>query len=192
MLRLLNQPHNGGAKDGEIEMSLAVSERVVGVERVAGGWIARPKPLAACGAAGGYFVRPRLLLLATYRPAGGVIRAVLVKEDHGWFAVFCTDPNASVVEILEAFAGRATIEQDFHDVKEVWGAGQQQVRNIWTNVAVFQLCLWMHTLVELWAWNRSHDEWSVGILEGFAQSLPDHTHLALLGSQDGQRPRQAA
>ena len=74
--------------------------------------------------------------LATYRPAGGVIRVVLVKEAHGWFAFFCTDPTASVVEILEAFADRATIEQDFHDVKEVWGTGQQQVRNIWTNVAV--------------------------------------------------------
>jgi len=96
--------------------------------------------------------------LATYRPVRGLIRVVLVKEDHGWFALFCTDPAASVVEILEAFADRATIEQDFHDVKEVWGAGQQQVRNIWTNVAVFQLCLWMHTLVELWAWNRAHDE----------------------------------
>jgi hypothetical protein len=96
--------------------------------------------------------------LATYRAAGGVIRVVLMKEERGWFALFCTDPNASVLEILEAFADRATIEQDFHDVKEVWGAGQQQVRNIWTNVAVFQLCLWMHTLVELWAWNRSHDE----------------------------------
>jgi hypothetical protein len=95
--------------------------------------------------------------LATYRPVRGVIRVVLVKQERGWFALFCTDPAASVVEILEAFADRATIEQDFHDVKEVWGAGQQQVRNIWTNVAVFQLNLWMHTLVELWAWNRSHD-----------------------------------
>lgn len=96
--------------------------------------------------------------LATYRPALGAIRVVLVKEERGWFALFSTDLSASVVEILEAFADRATIEQDFHDVKEVWGAGQQQVRNIWTNVAVFQLCLWMHTLVELWAWHRSHDE----------------------------------
>jgi DDE superfamily endonuclease len=96
--------------------------------------------------------------LATYRPAGGVIRVVLVREDHGWLALFCTDPDASVQEILEAFADRATIEQDFHDVKEVWGAGQQQVRNIWTNVAVYQLNLWMHTLVELWAWNRTHEE----------------------------------
>jgi hypothetical protein len=93
--------------------------------------------------------------LATYRPVGAVIRVVLVQEEHGWFALFSTDPNASVGEILEAFADRATIEQDFHDVKEVWGAGQQQVRNIWTNVAVYHLNLWMHTLVELWAWNRS-------------------------------------
>ena len=96
--------------------------------------------------------------LATYAPAGGVIRVVLVKEDHGWYAFFSTDPTASVQEILEAFADRATIEQDFHDVKEVWGSGQQQVRNIWTNLAVYNLNLWMHTLVELWAWDKSHEE----------------------------------
>ena len=43
-------------------------------------------------------------------------------------------------------------------MKEVWGAGQQQVRNIWTNVAVYNLNLWMHTLVELWAWNQEHGQ----------------------------------
>ena len=92
--------------------------------------------------------------LATYRPTGGVIRVVLVKEDHGWYAFYCTDPAATATEIIEAFSDRATIEQDFHDVKEVWGAGQQQVRNIWNNLAVYNLNLWMHTLVELWAWDR--------------------------------------
>ncbi|MHB8974641.1 MAG: IS701 family transposase [Pirellulaceae bacterium] len=96
--------------------------------------------------------------LATYGPVGGVMRVVLVEEDHGWHAFFCTDVNATVQEILEAFADRATIEQDFHDVKEVWGAGQQQVRNIWTNVAVYHMNLWMHTLVELWAWDKKHEE----------------------------------
>ena len=80
---------------------------------------------------------------------------VIVKEDHGWYAFFCTDPSASPQEILEAFADRATIEQDFHDVKEVWGSGQQQVRNIWNNLAVYNLNLWIHTLVELWAWDKS-------------------------------------
>jgi hypothetical protein len=96
--------------------------------------------------------------LATYAPAGGVIRVVIVKEDHGWHAFFCTDTSATVEEILEAFADRATIEQDFHDVKEVWGSGQQQVRNIWSNLAVYNLNLWMHTLVELWAWDKSHTQ----------------------------------
>lgn len=93
--------------------------------------------------------------LATYAPAGGIIRVVLVKEEHGWYAFYCTDPSASAKETVEAFADRATIEQDFHDVKEVWGSGQQQVRNIWNNLAVYNLNLWMHTLVELWAWNRN-------------------------------------
>ena len=96
--------------------------------------------------------------LATYKPVGGLIRVVIVKEEHDWFPFFSTDPHATAMEIMEAFADRATIEQDFHDVKEVWGAGQQQVRNIWTNVAVYHLNPWMHTLVELWAWNRRHAE----------------------------------
>jgi hypothetical protein len=96
--------------------------------------------------------------LATYAPVGGVIRVVLVKEDHGCYGFFATDPDASVQDILEAFADRATIEQDFHDVKEVEGSGQQQVRNIWSNVAVYNLNLWMYTLVELWAWDRDHTE----------------------------------
>ena len=95
--------------------------------------------------------------LATYRPADGIIRVVIVKEARGCQYFFCTDPNASPREIVEAFADRAAIEQDFHDVKEVWGAGQQQVRNIWTNVAVFNLNLWVQTLLECWAWHKPAD-----------------------------------
>ncbi len=94
--------------------------------------------------------------LAACPPVGGIIGVVLVKEADGWVAFICADPNATVQEILEAFADRATIEQNFHDQKEVWGTGQQQVRNIWTNVGVFHLNLWMHTLVELWAWRLPH------------------------------------
>lgn len=92
--------------------------------------------------------------LATYPPAGGVIRVVLVKEEHGCQHFFATDPEATPREIVEAFADRAAIEQCFHDVKEVWGAGQQQVRNLWTNIAAFNLNLWVHTLVECWAWSK--------------------------------------
>ena len=97
--------------------------------------------------------------LATYKPAGGVLRVVLVKEDNGeWRAYFCTDVQASVRDILEAVADRSALEQVFHDVKEVHGVGQAQTRNYWTNVAVYHLNLWLHTLIELWAWHRSARE----------------------------------
>jgi hypothetical protein len=96
--------------------------------------------------------------LATYRPAGGVIRVVIVKETHGWFAWFCTDATATVRDILEAVADRAAIEQVFHDVKEVHGAGQQQLRHLWANVGAWHLLLWLYTLIELWAWHRSESE----------------------------------
>lgn len=92
--------------------------------------------------------------LATYPPADGLIRVVLVREESGWVAFFCTDANASVEQILKAVADRSAIEQDFHDVKEVHGAGQQQVRNLWSNVGAFNLNLWLHTLIELWAWSQ--------------------------------------
>ena len=93
--------------------------------------------------------------LATWVVVGGVIRVVIVRDGDRWDAFFCTDPNASVAQILECFADRSAIEQCFHDIKEVWGAGQQQVRNLFSNVACYHLNLWMHTLVELWAWNKT-------------------------------------
>ncbi|MBI1902757.1 MAG: transposase, partial [Planctomycetia bacterium] len=42
--------------------------------------------------------------------------------------------------------------------KEVHGAGQQQLRHVWANVAAFNLILWMHTLIELWAWRKPQSE----------------------------------
>ena len=98
--------------------------------------------------------------LATYKPVGGVIRVVLVKEPERWVAFFCTKPDATVQEILEAVADRSAIEQDFHDVKEVEGAGQQQVRNYWANIGAYHVTLWWHTLIELWAWSKPHKKLS--------------------------------
>jgi hypothetical protein len=92
--------------------------------------------------------------LATWRPAGGVIRVVLVKEPHGWVAFFCTDPGASVADILGAVADRFSLETAFRDVKQVVGAGQQQVRKLAANVGAFHVCLWTYTLTEAWAWGR--------------------------------------
>lgn len=102
--------------------------------------------------------KPYKTFLATWVPAGGVIRVVLVKEANGWLAFFCTDPAMAVGTILEVVAARAAIEQDFHDLKEVEGAGQQQVRNLYANVGAFHVCLWAYTLVEWWAWERPREE----------------------------------
>jgi hypothetical protein len=96
--------------------------------------------------------------LATWRPAGGVIRVVLVQEEDDWLPFFCTNPDATPQEILEAMADRGAEEQTFKDVKEVWGAGQQQVRNLYSNEGCFNLNLWMYSLVEVWAWSRSEEE----------------------------------
>jgi SRSO17 transposase len=92
--------------------------------------------------------------LASYPVVGGTIRVVLVREDATWMAFFCTDSQASVAQVLEAVADRAAIEQDFHDAKEVHGAGQQQVRHVFANLAAFNLSLWLHALIELWAWDQ--------------------------------------
>ena len=96
--------------------------------------------------------------LATHPTFGGVIRVVIVKEKTGPQFFYCTDPEASAREIIEVFADRAAIEQVFHDVKEVWGSGQQQVRNLWANIGVWHLNIWMHTLIELWAWRRREQQ----------------------------------
>src|SRR5260370_11696169 len=80
--------------------------------------------------------------LATYKPVGGVIRVVLLKELHGSFAYFCTKAEATVQEILEAVADRAAIEQNFHDLKEAHGTVPQHLPNYCPNIPAYHLTLW--------------------------------------------------
>jgi hypothetical protein len=89
----------------------------------------------ACVQYGEWVVKTIKTFEATWRPAGGRIRVVVVWEDEGWLSYFCTEPAMPVVAILEAMADRGAIEQLFKDVKEVWGAGQQQVRNVYASMA---------------------------------------------------------
>jgi hypothetical protein len=97
--------------------------------------------------------------LATSRLVSGQIRVVIVRfEDRGWAPYFCTDTSAEVRDILEAAAARWAIEEHFHDVKEVWGAGQQQVRNVWSNIGCWHLNQWLYSLVELCCWDKDQSE----------------------------------
>jgi hypothetical protein len=97
--------------------------------------------------------------LATTRLTGGVVRVVLLEHERGnWAAYFCTDAALDAQAILEIGAERWAIEETFHDVKEVWGAGQQQVRNVWSNIGCWHLNTWLFSLVELVSWDRPADE----------------------------------
>lgn len=92
---------------------------------------------------------------ATWQPVGGRIRVVIARESDGWLAYFCTDVAATAETILEVMADRGAIEQTFKDVKEVWGAGQQQVRNVYANIGAWAVNLTLYSVVEAWAWPRS-------------------------------------
>jgi hypothetical protein len=73
--------------------------------------------------------------LATWHPAGGVIRVVIIKEDDGsWRAFLRTDSEAGVGEVVQAVLDRWAIEQNFHDLKEVEGIEQVQLRRVGSNV----------------------------------------------------------
>lgn len=93
--------------------------------------------------------------LATSELISGPIRVVILRyEDGRWAPYFCTDPSADVQDILNAVGARWAIEEHFADVKEVWGAGQQQVRNVWSNIGCWNLNGWIYSLVELCSWDQ--------------------------------------
>ena len=83
---------------------------------------------------------------------GGVIRVVILRfENDGWAPYFCTDPTVEVKDSLETVAARWAIEEPpdasmGHDVKEIWGDGQQQVRNVWSSIECWNLNGRLYTL----------------------------------------------
>ena len=44
----------------------------------------------------------------------------------------------------------------FRDLKDVVGAGQQQVRRLRASVGAFHVGLWTFTMTEAWAWEREN------------------------------------
>jgi hypothetical protein len=100
-------------------------------------------------------VRRYKTFLATWRPAGGLVRVVILKEEDGsWRAFLCTDAGAGAEAIVQVIQDRWAIEQNYHDLKEVERVEEVQLRRLWSNVGAFNLGLWVHTLVEVWAWGR--------------------------------------
>jgi len=96
--------------------------------------------------------------LATSQVTGGQVRVVLLEHASGnWAAYVSTDTDMAVETILKIVSDRWSIEEQFHDVKEIWGAGQQQVRNVWSSIGCWHLCGWLYAMVELECWDESSD-----------------------------------
>ena len=55
---------------------------------------------------------------------------------------------------MQAIGDRWAIEQNYHDLKEVERVSEVQLRRVWSNVGAFNVRLWVHTLIEVWAWAR--------------------------------------
>ena len=97
--------------------------------------------------------------IATTPLVGMPIRDVLVDFRNGsWAAYFSTDANMEVQMILETVGERWAIEEFFHDTKLVWGAGQQQVRNVWSNIACWNINAWLYAMVEIESWDKVKTE----------------------------------
>ena len=67
-----------------------------------------------------------------YRAAGTrLLRVIIVRVDTGSISCrvfFCTDPNRSAVQILEAYAGRWAIEVCFRELKQLLGFADSAAR----------------------------------------------------------------
>ncbi|TWT77158.1 IS701 family transposase [Neorhodopirellula pilleata] len=93
--------------------------------------------------------------LATSQIFGIPVRVVLLEHASGnWAAYVSTDTSMSVEAILKIVSDRWSIEEHFHDVKEIWGAGEQQVRNVWSSIGCWHVCGWLYALVELESWEE--------------------------------------
>jgi len=94
--------------------------------------------------------------VATSHTFGGNVRVVVLEHGSGnWAAYASSDISMSVETILKIVSDRWSIEEHFHDVKEIWGAGQQQVRNLYSSIGCWHLCGWLYAMVELECWDES-------------------------------------
>ena len=64
------------------------------------------------------------------------------------------DASTDVTAIVDAALERWSIEQSFHDLKEVERISEVQLRRYDANVGATNASLWYHMVVEVWSWTR--------------------------------------
>lgn len=97
--------------------------------------------------------------LATTKLTGGIVRIAIVREPDGrWIPLMSTNVNLSVKEIIESYSDRYSIEENYQELKQTWQLESPQTRNLYANIGVFHLCIWMYSMVQLWSWNQDHGD----------------------------------
>ena len=82
------------------------------------------------------------------------VRIVLIKEnDKTWVPLMCTNIALSAKEIIESYGVRFGIEEVFKDLKDNYGWGKQEVRNLWSVIATTAMNMLMYNITELCCWD---------------------------------------
>jgi hypothetical protein len=90
---------------------------------------------------------------------GPILVVLIYYSNDTWCPYFCTDVNADEIKVIQKVMERSTIEDNFKEVKCTLGAGEQQVRNLWSNIACWHLCLWSYVLVIYGHGTKTHQSW---------------------------------
>jgi hypothetical protein len=105
-------------------------------------------------------VHYKTLVAQWYRACGArLLRIVIVRIDEGaipFRVFFCTDPNRTVVEILEGYAQRWAIEVCFRDLKQLLGFGDSSARKKAAVERTAPFVGMLYTIIVLWFADGAH------------------------------------
>ena len=89
--------------------------------------------------------------------ATATARAVLARDHHGLLALITTDLHTTPAGLITRYAARWSIEQAFHDARNVLGAGEARNRAPRAVERTVPFTLLIHTLIITWYARHGHD-----------------------------------
>jgi DDE superfamily endonuclease len=142
-----------------------------GRPRVRGASLPKPEELARCTEVPWETCRAFLygkhqvvyyktLLAQWYRACGGrLLRIVIVRVDTGripFRVFFCTNPDLTVTQVLELYAGRWSIEVCFRDIKQLLGFAESSARKRAAVERTAPFVGYIYTTLVIWFAERIH------------------------------------
>jgi hypothetical protein len=85
------------------------------------------------------------------------VRVILARDDHSLLALVTTDLTTPAAALITRYAARWSIEQAFHDARNVLGAGEARNRTPRAVQRTVPFALLIHTLIITWYARHGHD-----------------------------------